>query len=323
MRAGKGWGSECFDGLSRGDAARWGIALVVILGAGWGVAQGVQRLPTPALVLGEPEPAILIDLAPMAPEEVIPDIIEPVAEVAPEPEPEMAEELPPETIEPEAAPEIVTPEVAEAVAPVIPEVQQPIEEPEPLPEPVTPESVAPTEPEEVEDIPEEPPLPAEEVEDIVEATSDIPMPVMISSRLQERRENTAALPRPVVRQPAAPKPTVSTPAPSAQTSAPASPPPTASTISPQQWQAQALAQLDRRKVYPRSAQSDGIQGTVDISFSVSASGQIASVSVVRSSGSSILDQAALDTARRASPLPPPPPGYAGRALTAAIRFSLN
>lgn len=317
MRAGEGWGSDRFDGLSRGDAARWAFALLVILAAGWGVAQGVQRLPTPALVLGEPEPAILIDLAPMAPEEVTPEVDEPVAEVAPEPE--MADEVPPETIQQEAVPDIVTPGVTEALAPVIAEVQRPIEELKPL----VPEIVESTEPEEVEDIPEEPPLPAEVVDGIVEALSDIPMPMMMSPGLQERRENTPALPKPVVRRPAAPKPTVSTPAPPAQTSAPASPPPTASTISPQQWQAQALAQLDQRKVYPRLAQSEGIQGTVEISFAVSASGHITSVNVARSSGSSILDQAALDTARRASPLPPPPPGYAGRALTAAIRFSLN
>ncbi|MET3924815.1 energy transducer TonB [Devosia sp. 2618] len=138
--------------------------------------------------------------------------------------------------------------------------------------------------------------------------SDVAMPVMISPRLQEQRESMAALPKRAPRQ---------------QTTAPASPPPAANTVSPQQWQSQVLAQLDRRKVYPRAAQADGVQGSVGISFSVSASGQITAVSIARSSGSPVLDQAALDTARRASPLPTPPAGYANRSITATIRFSLR
>lgn len=313
MSAGEGWGSERFEGLSGGDIARWGLALLLVLGGGYALSQGAKHLPTPALTLGEPEPAILIDLAPMEPEAVVPEDVEPVAEVPPEPAEAPPPEQPPEPV-PMAEPPM--PEEAEAPTPVEPEAQQPAKpEPQALPESVPSEVVPPQEVAEAELPAEEPPLPAEPVEEIVETVSDVPMPVMISPSLQQRRENTPALPKPVVRQPAPQAQSAAPPAPRAQASAP--------TISPQQWQAQALAQLDRRKVYPRSAQADGIQGTVDISFSVSESGQITAVSVARSSGSSILDQAALETARRASPLPAPPAGYANRAMTAAIRFALR
>ncbi|MFN3575430.1 MAG: TonB family protein [Tabrizicola sp.] len=49
-------------------------------------------------------------------------------------------------------------------------------------------------------------------------------------------------------------------------------------------------------------------GTVVVGFSISDSGGLASVRVLRSSGSAELDQVAADHIRRAAPFPPPPPG---------------
>ncbi|SEQ60248.1 outer membrane transport energization protein TonB [Devosia sp. YR412] len=333
MSAGEGWGSERFDGITFGDGARWGIALLVVLAAGFGVANTVRSLPTPALTVGEPEPVILLDLAPVVPvEQATPE----VAEVLP-PEPaEPVEELPPETAQPV---EELPPEVVEPVETVQPETVQPDvvkpelqtaelpEQVEPLaeqpPEPVEPLPQEIVEPEPVEQMAgvEEEPVPALPPDEVLAAEPDVPMPVAISPRLQAQRENTAALPPPVRRQPAPRAPAATPPPARQQASAPAAP--AASAVSPQQWQAQALALLDRRKVYPQQAQNDGIEGSVDVSFSVSASGQLGSIRISRSSGSGVLDQAALDTARRASPLPPPPADIAGATLTATVRFSLR
>lgn len=323
MSAGEGWGSERFDGITLGDGARWGIALLVVLAAGFGLANTVRSLPTPGLTVGEPEPVILLDLAPMVPvEQATPE----VAEVLP-PEPaKPVEELPPETMEPveELPPEVVEPVETMQPETIQPDVVEPIEPlaeqpPEPV-EPLPQEIVQPEPVEQVAEVEKEP-LPALPPDEVLAAEPDVPMPVAISPRLQEQRQNTAALPPPVRRQPT-PRPPAATPPPARQqANAPAAP--AASAVSPQQWQAQALALLDRRKVYPQQAQDDGIEGSVDVSFSVSASGQLGSIRVSRSSGSGVLDQAALDTARRASPLPPPPADIAGATLTATVRFSLR
>lgn len=191
----------------------------------------------------------------------------------------------------------LTPE-AEPV--VEPEPEPPVDlEPEPLAEPA----------------PEEP------------TVSDIAMPVMISPELRQRREETPATPRPQ-RNPTPRKPAaepVQQQQPRPQQPAASQPPAQAAAprISPEQWQNQVLRRLDQRKVYPRAAGERGESGTVVISFSVDASGRVSSVGVARSSGSPDLDQAAIETARRASPLPSPPAGFAGQSLSATIRFTLR
>lgn len=304
MTGGERWGSDHFDGFSTLDLGRWSAAVVVVAAGGWGAAFALQSLPAPAAVPGAAEPAILIDLAPMPEPEA-----EPVAEVEPAPQPPAVEPPPPEVAEPQ--PEPPPPEVAPPEPEELPDVVQP--EPDPEPEPV-PEPQPEPQPE-----PAEPEIaPPPEPEELAETVAAVPMPVTMSQRIREQREKPLAPPKSAPQQP---RPTASTPAPRQPQSAPASPPPAAAnTVSPQQWQAQALARLDRRKVYPRSAQAQGIVGAVVISFTVGSSGQIGAVSVVQSSGAAVLDQAALDTARRASPLPPPPPGYADRAMSATIRF---
>ncbi|MBD8889925.1 energy transducer TonB [Roseibium litorale] len=70
--------------------------------------------------------------------------------------------------------------------------------------------------------------------------------------------------------------------------------------------------LRRALRYPSAAKRKRITGEVYVSFTVKQSGQLSNVSVIRSSGSDILDKAALETVRRASPFPPIPP-EAGRS----------
>jgi TonB family protein len=86
------------------------------------------------------------------------------------------------------------------------------------------------------------------------------------------------------------------------------------------YRALVVAELNRRKFYPSSAQAARITGVVTVQFSVNASGRISAHSISRSSGHSVLD----DAVRQMMPSVslPPPPGGIFRA-TVPIRFSIN
>lgn len=66
------------------------------------------------------------------------------------------------------------------------------------------------------------------------------------------------------------------------------------------------AKLRRALKYPRSAVSGSRSGEAQVAFTVLADGTATSIRLVSSSGSPVLDQAALDAVRRASPFPPIP-----------------
>ncbi|XSG83597.1 MAG: TonB family protein [Methyloligella sp. ZOD6] len=89
-------------------------------------------------------------------------------------------------------------------------------------------------------------------------------------------------------------------------------------ISPARWPSLVVAHIERFKRYPAEAQSH--QGMPYVRFTIDDSGQITGARLSRSSGSAALDQAALNTVRRSSPVPAPPPGVQ-RTLTVPIRFS--
>lgn len=83
------------------------------------------------------------------------------------------------------------------------------------------------------------------------------------------------------------------------------------------------SRLRRSLRYPAAARRDRIRGEVHVSFTVTSSGSVGSVRIARSSGSPILDEAAIDTVRRAAPFPPIPEG-AGRSswpFTVPLAFS--
>jgi protein TonB len=69
------------------------------------------------------------------------------------------------------------------------------------------------------------------------------------------------------------------------------------------WQAAAVAHIWRYNRYPALAQRDGVQGTVHVRLRVRRDGSIVSAALGKSSGSAILDDAAVLAARAANPLP--------------------
>jgi protein TonB len=63
-----------------------------------------------------------------------------------------------------------------------------------------------------------------------------------------------------------------------------------------------------KKIRTTKKQRAPAKGTVVVGFAITADGGLASVKVLQSSGSSELDQVALDHIRRSAPFPPPPTG---------------
>lgn len=92
-----------------------------------------------------------------------------------------------------------------------------------------------------------------------------------------------------------------------------------SSEAPARWRSRLGAHLERHKRYPAKARARREQGIVHVRFSIDASGNVLSVSLASSSGFALLDDAVLSLVRRASPLPPPPPGVK-RTLVVPVRF---
>lgn len=71
----------------------------------------------------------------------------------------------------------------------------------------------------------------------------------------------------------------------------------------QSWEARLLTHLEQYRRFPARARAARQQGTVHVRFRMNRAGSVLSMSVLRSSGFATLDQAALDTLKRAQPLP--------------------
>jgi protein TonB len=84
------------------------------------------------------------------------------------------------------------------------------------------------------------------------------------------------------------------------------------------WQKALIRHLNRFKRYPESARSRGIQGIVEVEFTINREGRVVASRVTQSSGSPTLDAEALATLRRANPLPAPPVQAAEATLDLAL-----
>ncbi|MGE6694271.1 TonB family protein [Sphingobium limneticum] len=69
------------------------------------------------------------------------------------------------------------------------------------------------------------------------------------------------------------------------------------------WEAQLLAHLEKYRRYPPAAKSRRDEGITYVTFRMSRTGTLLSSRIMRSSGSVLLDRAALDMLKRAQPLP--------------------
>lgn len=82
------------------------------------------------------------------------------------------------------------------------------------------------------------------------------------------------------------------------------------------WQRRLVAHLDRHKRYP----ADGArrEAQVEIRFALDNAGRVKTATLVRSSGLSSFDAAALDMMRRADPVPTPPDFMSDEALAFTV-----
>jgi periplasmic protein TonB len=83
------------------------------------------------------------------------------------------------------------------------------------------------------------------------------------------------------------------------------------------------SKLNRAFRYPVQAKREKLQGVAHVRFTLSANGSASNVSIVKSAGSPILDQAALEAVRRASPFPkiPEAAGLTSRTFTVPMQFT--
>lgn len=88
-----------------------------------------------------------------------------------------------------------------------------------------------------------------------------------------------------------------------------------------------LTRLQRAIVYPRRAQRRDIEGIVRVEVVLAASGALKTVRLVGTSGSDILDEAALALVRRVAPFPAVPQDLSPRgqdfAFVVPIQYRLN
>ena len=69
------------------------------------------------------------------------------------------------------------------------------------------------------------------------------------------------------------------------------------------------ARIEQHKKYPLVARRRGLEGEVGLRFILAATGEVLKLEVLKSSGVVILDRAAVDAVRRATPFAEPPEGF--------------
>ena len=228
----------------------------------------------------------------------------------PEPAPAVLIDLEPAFVAPEAPLEQLTQDNLDA-----PEVEtSPPEFAELVPEPPPP------------DLPLDPtPIPSEDALPAVEPPPDLPKPVerpeaRPPERVVEKKPEPKKKPEP--EPPSKAQARAQAVAPDTRQAAPANAAGASSSASPAKWQSRLMAHLERRKRYPAGARKRKEEGTVLVRFSIDGGGNVLSAGLARSSGHPELDEAVIALVRRASPVPPPPPG-APHDITAPVRFTIR
>lgn len=91
------------------------------------------------------------------------------------------------------------------------------------------------------------------------------------------------------------------------------------------YQDMVKQRIEERRIYPAWASRQAIEGEVVVGFIVSASGEAREIRLIRSSGSSLLDQETINTIKRASPFPPIPQGLGADfiAMDVSLIFTLG
>ncbi len=90
------------------------------------------------------------------------------------------------------------------------------------------------------------------------------------------------------------------------------------------WEAVLLTHLEKYRRYPAAAKSHREEGVTYVTFHMNRAGMVLSNRITRSSGSALLDRAALETLKRAQPLPPIPADRSDPLeLSVPVEFFIN
>lgn len=162
--------------------------------------------------------------------------------------------------------------------------------------------------------PPEPPPPV--------TSRDVPRPRPLQTRPPVQRAQTAFPPRPV--QPPAPQPG------NAQTAA-STPGPTNSALDSlsghggerNDYLTRVFRHIEPFRAYPEAARVNRQRGRVVTRVTINRAGELVALSVDRSSGWPLIDNAELAAIRRAMPLPPPPAGMPGDPLVLILPMTYN
>ncbi len=175
--------------------------------------------------------------------------------------------------------------------------------------------------------PAEPPLPEpvadmSEPDPVPQIEAPTPRPIV---KPRPRPPQQATLPRDDTPIPA-PVEAASAPAPTQPVAAPSlpQPPATAERAAPP-YAPILLDWLGRHRDYPRAARLRCQEGIPRIALTLDRSGRLLDLELKEASGHDLLDQAALDMARRAAPFPPPqlPPGSEKATFIVPVQFHLE
>ena len=281
-----------------GEAVRWGLSLLAVVGLHVGGIAWVLEHATIQPMTPPPSDTVMMELPAPEPTPEPPAVPEPVA--APEPPPP-APPPPPEPPPPEPPP----PE------PPPPEPPPPEPPPPPPPEPPVVEPPPPVPPEVV--LPEPPPPPPPPPPPRPEPPKPKPIVRPPPPRPRPPRIEEAAPPPPQTYS-APVAPVMQPPAPAATPS-----PPSNAVVN---WRGQISARLARAKRYPEQARARGETGTVMAVFTVDRAGRVLSASVSRTSGSIMLDEEAIAAIKRAD-LPPMPPEMTEATMTFPVPFRFD
>lgn len=90
----------------------------------------------------------------------------------------------------------------------------------------------------------------------------------------------------------------------------------------QAYLAKVRVAVEKNKIYPSRTRRMKIQGSVQVEITIDGAGNVTAARMNKSSGDASLDEAAVETARKAQSSGPPPPGFA-RIIVMQIDFRLN
>jgi TonB family protein len=82
------------------------------------------------------------------------------------------------------------------------------------------------------------------------------------------------------------------------------------------WQKELVAHLDKHKRYPAERSLKAAE--IVVSFTLDRLGHVVASSIIKGSGDTAFDEAALAMVRRSDPVPPPPPLIADEGLSFSL-----